>query len=52
MKGSKRLGLSKDGRQVLVKFVIQAVPTYPMVCFQLTVWTNVFSIITLLVGCG
>jgi hypothetical protein len=34
--GWKGQGLSKDGREVLVKSVLQAVPMYAMGCFQLT----------------
>jgi hypothetical protein len=36
VKGWKGQGLSKKGKEILVKSVLQSVPTYPMGCFQLT----------------
>jgi hypothetical protein len=36
VKGWKGQGLSKAGMEVLVKSVLQAVPTYAMGCFQLS----------------
>jgi hypothetical protein len=35
VKGLKGQGMSKEGRSILVKFVLQAVPAYAMSCFQL-----------------
>jgi ribonuclease HI len=36
VRGWKGQGMSKKGKEILVKSVLQAVPTYPMGCFQLT----------------
>jgi hypothetical protein len=35
VKGLKGQGMSKEGRSILVKSVLQAVPAYAMSCFQL-----------------
>lgn len=38
LKGWKEKLLSQVGREILVKVVVQAIPTYTMSCFKLPKW--------------